>query len=716
MANVNLNQEDFEKFKNIDTYFISDELKKDFEKYRFSSYDLLTEDEIKRIHEIIDSAGEKQLQYSQKYFFKLYGECIDSYIQLKEAVPLLNSFFSLVFMDFRTHVGQSLDFPTRYKSSESMLKNVDKELKKILEDISLDTSHEEIDSYVKKAIDAVVKDFFGATLVFNNLNDINPYCKQAIERKAQLQKEGQVNTQEFKELAELEKLYTQFQAVEYYINQSEKLNNSKGLKKILWSINPPQIDISDTFIDKDIVLPVQRRVTPLNKKIETKREYYEQLIALLTLSANLSIPYRDDPNSESKYIVSETDMSYLRLVKSVRANNPKNKDDALEQLTALARETYFKPYKSFDVQLTEALKAQKEAKSSRDYNQLLDPKDRIKLTQHIEHLIDNLNKIKKDRLLNYISEIETPKLIDKLSDLPNINVEVVEEKEKNKLNGFHAKYYILLINSIAKAELQTYSETRSDISKEGNSSHNASIPGKNFNIRHLFELNPNNSDPFTKDKLETYCAFLETVNINDVKADPFTNSNPEDLAFLQDLIKYAKSRIKVKDKIKVDGYTSPKGKKGYMDFDIYINRLLELYGADFFSLSRRAGAVENNQVQDNPQNKLYSLEMLLKNRVGLSELANMIRENYKRISSEKGDEILPQTPIRAYSYDFVAKYDIPRENKRLKRLKSKYEKVKTEPVLMTDRPIKPLTGGLPVNSQEESDNTQEENTNIEQEL
>ena len=74
---------------------------------------------------------------------------------------------------------------------------------------------------------------------------------------------------------------------------------------------------------------------------------------------------------------------------------------------------------------------------------------------------------------------------------------------------------------------------------------------------------------------------------------------------------------------------------------------------------------------------MYALENILKNRVGFSVLANLIRVKYKEETSKKGKEILPYDVARAYSGPLM-QYDIPRINKNLKKSVSKYKSFKIQ--------------------------------------
>ena len=262
-----------------------------------------------------------------------------------------------------------------------------------------------------------------------------------------------------------------------------------------------------------------------------------------------------------------------------------------------------------------------------------------------------------------------PRILSSLSNQPGLSVEVIDSKEKIKENGFYALYYILKINNIAILELQAQSEYRSDLGKEGNAAHN-SIPGKSFDIRHMFKLNPKTTHPFDKNQLDFYCDFLETVNLNDISEYKVPKEDLPKLRILQDLVEYASSKIVV---LNTMPYKTSK-KRNSIKFAEYIDSMLEYFGADFGSIVP-AHRIEHNQALVVPQNKMYALENILKNRVGFSVLANLIRVKYKEETSKKGKEILPYDVARAYSGPLM-QYDIPRINKNLKKSVSKYKSFK----------------------------------------
>ena len=146
----------------------------------------------------------------------------------------------------------------------------------------------------------------------------------------------------------------------------------------------------------------------------------------------------------------------------------------------------------------------------------------------------------------------------------------------------------------------------------------------------MFKLNPKTTHPFDKNQLDFYCNFLETVNLNDVSEYKVPKEDLPKLRILQDLVEYASSKIEVLNKIPYK--TTEKGNS--IIFSEYIDSMLEYFGADFGSIVP-AHRIEHNQALVVPQNKMYALENILKNRVGFSVLANLIRVKYKEETSKK---------------------------------------------------------------------------------
>ena len=593
-----------------------------------------------------------KLKYLQKKIHETTLNCIDSYILLKEKIPLIEASLALVFMDFRNSVSTSVSMPFRYKSFQSAQKNIFKEFEDHIMELPEDCTYEDIDKMVEKTILDISKDFFGATFVFHNQNDIKNYCDDSDDPYAK-------------------KLYKQYYCVENFLNESEKIEQLSADKKNKEMLK--KIDITDTFIDgEDVsISKAPHQIYPFNfDDIHTYRDYNTKLIELLTLLTNCSMPFKDSQDGKiHKYAVSQMDIPYLKLIDEASMYNPKNNDEWIEILTKLAHEAYFKPFVPFDIQLNEALEENLKMSSSKSFDSELSEKDKLHYINHLKLLRDNLESISKDRLLNYILKAEMPRILNSLSNQSGLSVEVIDSKEKLKENGFYALYYILKINNIAILELQAQSEYRSDLGKEGNAAHN-SIPGKSVDIRHMFKLNPKTTHPFDKNQLDFYCNFLETVNLNDVSEYKVPKEDLQKLRILQDLVEYASSKIEVLNKIPYK--TTEKGNS--IKFSEYIDSMLEYFGADFGSIVP-AHRIEHNQALVVPQNKMYALENILKNRVGFSVLANLIRVKYKEETSKKGKEILPYDVARAYSGTLM-QFDIPRINKNLKKSISKYKSFK----------------------------------------
>ena len=590
-----------------------------------------------------------KLKYLQRKIHETTLNCVNSYILLKDKIPLIEASLALVFMDFRNSVSTSVSMPFRYKSFQSAQKNIFKEFEKHIIELPENCTYEDIDKMVEKTILDISKDFFGATFVFHNQNDIKNYCDESDDPYTK-------------------KLYKQYSCIENFLNESKKIEqltvdekNKELFKKI---------DITDSFIDGEDVSTSKapHKIYPFNvDNIRTYRDYNTKLIELLTLLTNCSMPVKDSKDGKiHKYAVSQMDIPYLKLIDEASMYNPKNNDEWIKILTKLAHEAYFKPFVPFDIQLDEALEQNSKMSSSKSYDYELSEIDKHHYINHLKLLRDNLNSISKDRLLNYILKSEMPRILSSLSNQTGLSVELIDSKEKLKENGFYALYYILKINNIAILELQAQSEYRSDLGKEGNAAHN-SIPGKFFDIRHMFKLNPKTTHPFDKNQLDFYCDFLETVNLNDISAYKVPKEDLPKLRILQDLVEYASSKIEVLDKIP---YKTSKKRKS-IKFAEYIDSILEYFGADFGSIVP-AHRIEHNQALVVPQNKMYALENILKNRVGFSVLANLIRIKYKEETSKKGKEILPYDVARAYSGPLM-QYDIPRINKNLKKSISKYK-------------------------------------------
>lgn len=595
---------------------------------------------------------QEKLRYLQTKIHEAVLECINTYILFRNATPLIDSSTAYLFMDFRNSIETNIGFTDRYKSYQSAIDNISKEVMKKINKLSHDCSTEEIDKIVPPIVNDVIKDFIGATLVFHSQNELKTYCESSDDPT-------------------IKKLYNQLKSVDEYLIKSKNAKNTTIISKFFNKFK--FTNISNTFVD-DAPNPKSPKYLKLLDidSIKTPKDYYTQLINLLTLLTNISMPCTDSsPDNPHKYSVGQLDISYFCLVEQAQAKNPKSNDEFIEILTKLAREAYhikdstktdkngnkeYDGYDPFDIQLEKALEERDIAKKSSNYTKPLSKSDRISYIHHLSHLKNNLQMAKDDRLINYILKIEIPNIIAKLSDLTNLqHVEIISQKETSKLNGFYSQYYIMKIDNLIELELQTRSEFRDKIAKEGNAAHN-SMPGKSFDFRHLFELAPS---PFKVDKtseekqIKFYCDFLETVNLNFLTDYKIPKEKLPYLKTLRELVNYASSKIQVKDFVECDGESVP--------FYTYITRQINLKGAKFKSIYP-AHRIEHNQALVVPQNAMFSLETLLKSRIGFSALANLVRIKYKEHSTNRGEKILPDDPTLAYSPTLTDPYDLSRDN------------------------------------------------------
>ena len=253
---------------------------------------------------------------------------------------------------------------------------------------------------------------------------------------------------------------------------------------------------------------------------------------------------------------------------------------------------------------------------------------------------------------------------------PNLNVEIKSHKERAKSSGFYACYYTIELNGILVGEVLGNSEFRYNLSKEGYAAHNTMYK-KSFDIKPLFELRafPFQDSRQAKEKLDFYCDFLSTLSLNDVSGYHISKEDKKALKYLKELVNYAESQIKVKDNITIQN-----GQTIYqMPFFDYMTSIIEAKGAKYVTIYP-AHIVEHNQAIAVPQSPLYSLENLLKSRIGFSTLANMVREKYVHIATtEKHDKLLASSAVRSYSSTLTPKYDLPIDNLSIKEIEENYE-------------------------------------------
>ena len=66
----------------------------------------------------------EKLRYLQEKIHEATLECINSYILLKDKMPLIENTLALIYMNFRNSVGTNASMPFRYKSSQSTINNI----------------------------------------------------------------------------------------------------------------------------------------------------------------------------------------------------------------------------------------------------------------------------------------------------------------------------------------------------------------------------------------------------------------------------------------------------------------------------------------------------------------------------------------------------------------------------------------------------------------
>lgn len=594
----------------------------------------------------------KKLNYLQTKIHETLLDCINTYSLASQKKSLFYSFSGLVFMRFRDSIDTSVANPSRLKANSSVIDNIEKEiLKKIRNNLPTDYNYEDIDNLSSQIVKDVCKDYLGTTIIFHSKNNCSKYCEESDDPY-------------------VKKLYNAVLTTEEYLRSNERIHKDTLFSNIFKHFK--KMDISNTFIDGKPNKYVPQKLKPLNlENIDTLEKYYNAKISLLTLLANNSIPCTESTDGkEHKYCVSELDVPYLQLVKQVMNQKPNSRDKAIKLLIDLAHKNYFRDYIPFDEQLDIALKQKASIKHSHLYTSILSVDKKNEYTQELINLKNNLVQLKNDRLLNYILTLELPNIFNELSELPNMNVEIKSHKERAKSSGFYSSYYTVELNGIVTCEVLGCSEFRYNLSKEGPASHNIMYK-KSFDVKPLFELRafpfPNSKQ--AKEQLDFYCEFLSTVSLNDVSGYHIHKDDKEALQYLKELVNYATSKLKVKDFIIIKN-----GNSVYqMPIFDYITSIIENKGASFVTIYP-AHIVEHNQSIAVPQSPLYSLENLLKSRIGFSTLANMVREKYIKIATlEKHDKILANSRVRPYSSTLTPKYDLPVDNLIAKEADSNYE-------------------------------------------
>lgn len=604
-----------------------------------------------------DISESNKLRYLQLKINEALLKCINTYSLSSKKTSLFYSFSALVLMRFRDSIDTSVANPTRKKASSSVIDNIEKEiLKKIKNNLPVDYSYEDIDNLVPLIVQDVCKDYLGSTIIFHSKNNCSKYCEESSDLY-------------------VKKLYNSVLTTEEYLRSDEKIHKATIFSNLYEHIK--KIDISNTFIDDNPNKHTPRKLRPLNlENIDTLEKYYDTKIGLLTLLTNNSIPCTESTDGKPhKYCVSELDVPYLQLVKQTMELKPKSKDEAIKILIDLAHKNYFREYLPFDEQLDLALSQKSANKSSPLYKAKLSESEKKQYTQELVNLRNNLVQLKNDRLLNYILTLELPNIFKELSEQPNMNVEIKSHKERAKFSGFYSTYYTVELNGIVTCEVLGCSEFRYNLSKEGPAAHNIMYK-KSFNVKPLFELRafPFLNSKQAKEQLDFYCEFLGTVSLNDVSGYHIHKDDKEALKYLKELVNYATSKLKVKDSITVENGNST----FEMPIFDYITSIIENKGAKFVTIYP-AHIVEHNQSIAVPQSPLYSLENLLKSRIGFSTLANMVREKYIEIATlEKHGKLLANSRVRPYSSTLTPKYDLSVDNLIAKEAELNFEPLDVE--------------------------------------
>ncbi len=291
MKSKKFTEEAFEIFKKFDIYFIPDNFKKAFKRIKKLDFSALTPSNKTIINKIRKAYYLNHMTYIQNSLYKAMSICSNKYGEIEDGMDIIRTAIASIFISFRDTVCKSLDMPCRYKSNKSTFDNLNKEIMgvkeaeqnglEVLTKLDISSSKEDIDAFFENAILSTIKDFYGATLVFNNSNDLHSYVKSLNGRISQLKAVGSEDSKEYNQILEIFKLYSQYCHAESYYTNSLKPHSEQV----------EFFDSKNTFID-DIQFDfnVPDKLYCINTDINTLEDYYNQLISLLTISMHLSIP------------------------------------------------------------------------------------------------------------------------------------------------------------------------------------------------------------------------------------------------------------------------------------------------------------------------------------------------------------------------------------------------------------------------------------------
>ena len=621
------------------------------------------------------------LKYAQDKVYNAFVEVLDIYKDYSKFVDLQNLTVATLSLETRLSLGKSMHAPNRSKGLNSFIKNLNSVFDRELAKIPENPSKSDIDTAVSNAKNEIIKDFYGATIVFHNDNEMDDYCENSNDET-------------------LKKLYQLEQGIKNYLLQSKILSKLPQDKKT----NNALIDISDTFIDSQTP-KTNTLATPFNpNNINTLEDYYNQLISLLTLLTNASMFEVINPATGeigSKRIISEIDMSMIDFVHLVELSDyvPTGNYEYIQLLLKLAH-TYYLPngpldehlknslknidlsfydehlkdaHKPFDEQLKNALSAKKSL-GKKELSTPLTSNQKEYYGIKLAHLGKNLKLLQNDRLLNYILKKELGSITRKLCDLEHLKLKIEPDtyldssssyntldytKTVAKLNSFVATYLNLTVNDLASIELQVRDEFRDNLASSGASAHN-SLQGKGFNIFQFFELaNPTHSEKLNTEQYITLCNFLNFVNHNTIKpGNDKSRVQKQYKSILVDRIKFAKDRLKLKDDFTSEWYQFENNEipytyqqdselaseykanrnafiekisqnsKAKISFREYIQKIIEFYCAKYRDIRSNHPKEDHNTVAIQNQTDKDVLLDFFKNRIGISVLAYMIIEKY----------------------------------------------------------------------------------------
>ena len=140
----------------------------------------------------------EKLKYLQAKIHEATLECINTFSLAEQKDSLFYTFLALVFMRFRDSIDTSVANPARLKASQSVIDNIEKEvLKKITNDLPDNCSFKDIDEMTPKIVQAVCKDYLGATIVFHSKNNCSTYCEESDDPYVKLLYKSLLTTEEY---------------------------------------------------------------------------------------------------------------------------------------------------------------------------------------------------------------------------------------------------------------------------------------------------------------------------------------------------------------------------------------------------------------------------------------------------------------------------------------------------------------------------------------